>query len=325
MSVDRAAVWPYDERGEPGAFSYRRHAHPTGAEAERVLGELDGGRALLFASGTAATTAVALALLGPGKTVALAEGAYYGTGQTLGVLAPWGLRLVEFDQTGEPPRDADVVWLEVPTNPFLTVPNFEAAAAHPARVVVDSTVATPVHVRPLEHGADVVVHSATKYLGGHSDLMLGDVVAKDDETYERIWQVRKLTGGIAAPDECATLLRSLKTLRVRVERQTETARELARRLADHPAVRTVRYPGFGGLLSFDVADDDAVVVETSTKLIKNMTSLGGVESNIESRHRWEGDRVPRGLLRLSVGLEDPEALWQDLTSALGRSAHGRDG
>jgi cystathionine gamma-synthase len=268
----------------------------------------------------AAITAVVLALLEPGRTVALAEGCYYGTGELLRTLEPWGLRTVEFDQTAAPPDGADLVWLEVPTNPFLTVPDFEAAAGHPATVVVDATAATPIHVRPLERGADVVVHSATKYLGGHSDLLLGAVVVKDEATHERIRQIRRQTGGVASPDAAATLLRSLKTLRLRVERQTATAQELARRLAEHPAVQTVRYPGFGGLLSFDVADDDAHAVETGVRLIKNMTSLGGVESSLESRHRWEGDRVPRGLLRLSVGLEDPEALWQDLAAALGRSA-----
>jgi cystathionine gamma-synthase len=317
VSVDRRSVWPYDEHGEPGAFTYQRHGHPTGAEAERALGELDGGHALLFASGMAAITAVLLALLEPGKTVALAEGCYYGTGELLRTLATWGLQTVEFDQTGAPPAGADLVWLEVPTNPFLTVPDLEAAAAHLGTVVVDSTAATPIHVRPLEHGADVVVHSATKYLGGHSDLLLGAVVCRDEATYERVKQIRRQTGGTASPDAAATLLRSLKTLRLRVERQTETARELARRLAEHPAVERVRYPGFGGLLSFDVAGDPRAV-ETGLRLIKNMTSLGGVESNLESRHRWEGDRVPVNLLRLSVGLEDPEALWQDLAHALGR-------
>lgn len=321
MTVDRSAVWPFDDRGDPGPFYYRRYAHPTGVEAETALGALDGGEALLFASGTAAIHAVALALLAPGDTVALAEGCYYGTGHTLRVLEPWGLRVVEYDQTGPPPEGAALVWTEAPSNPFLTLPDLAAAAVHPGLVVCDSTAATPVHLRPLEHGADVALHSATKYLGGHSDLLLGAVVCRDPELAERVRRIRGLTGGVASPDEAATLLRSLKTLRLRVERQTATARELASRLAEHPAVERVRYPGFGGLLSFDVAGERAREVETGLRLIRNMTSLGGTESSLEARWRWEGDRVPRGLLRLSVGLEDPEALWQDLVSALGRSAH----
>ena len=144
--LDRSTTWPYED-GEPGEFSYARFSSPTVAEAERRLGELDGGEALLFASGSAACTAVVLALLSPGQTVALAEGAYYGTGVILDELARWGVRKVEFDQTEAPPAGADLVWLEAPSNPFLTMPAFEAAVAHPAPVVCDSTAATPL-VRP---------------------------------------------------------------------------------------------------------------------------------------------------------------------------------
>ena len=181
MSLDRATIWPYDERGEHGDFFYQRYAHPTGVAAEQALGELDGGHALLFPSGAGATTALALSVLQPGSTVALAAGVYFGTGRLLAALEPWGVDVVEFDQTGPPPEGADLVWLEAPSNPFLTMPDLEAAAAHPATVVVDATVATPVHLRPLEHGADFVLHSATKYLAGHDDVLLGVVVAKDDE------------------------------------------------------------------------------------------------------------------------------------------------
>jgi cystathionine gamma-synthase len=199
------------------------------------------------------------------------------------------------------------------------MPDLEAAATHAARVVVDSTAATPVYLRPLEHGADFVLHSATKYLGGHSDVLLGAVVCRDAEDAERLREFRGRSGIVAAPDPCWLLLRSLRTLRVRMERHTETARELAERLRAHPAVETVRYAGFGGLLSFDVADAEAALeVETSVRLIRNATSLGGTESLLESRSRWEGDRVPPGLLRLSVGLEDPDELWSDLEQALRR-------
>jgi cystathionine gamma-synthase len=311
--LDRSTLWPYED-GELGEFYYQRYAHPTGVAAERVLGELDGGEALLFSSGAGATTAVVLALLEPGATIAVAEGCYYGTPTLFRELERWGLKHVEFDQTGPAPEGVQLVWLEAPSNPFLTMPDLEAAAAHPAPVLVDATAATPIHLRPLEHGADLVLHSATKYLSGHSDVLLGAVICRDSETAARLHEFRSRSGIVAAPDPAWLLLRGLKTLEIRVRRQTETATELARRLEAHPKVVIVRYPGFGGLLSFDVAD--ARKVETSTRVIKNATSLGGVESTMESRYRWEGDRVPEGLLRLSVGLEDVDELWSDLEQAL---------
>jgi cystathionine gamma-synthase len=316
MNVDRSTIWPYKD-GEPGEFIYQRYGHPTGVEAERRLGELDGGHALLFSSGSGATIALVLTFLSAGDTIALAEGAYFGTGVIFRELERWGLHVVEFDQTGPPPGDVDLVWLEAPSNPFLTMPDLEAAAAHPAPVVVDATAATPIHLRPLEHGADFVLHSATKYLGGHDDVLLGAVVCKREEDAERLKEFRTRSGIVAAPDPCALLLRGLETLELRVHRQTESAGELAKRLRDHPAVATVRYPGFGGLLSFDVAGaDEARQVETSLRLIVNATSLGGVRSLLEARARWEGARVPPGLLRLSVGLEPVEDLWADLAQAL---------
>jgi cystathionine gamma-synthase len=316
VAVDRSTIWPYRD-GEPGDFYYQRYGHPTGAEAERRLGELDGGHALLFASGAGATTALALALLSPGDTIALAEGAYFGTGVAFREFERWGLRVVEFDQTGAPPQDVQLVWLEAPSNPFLTMPDLEAAAAHPARVVVDATAATPVHLRPLEHGADFVLHSATKYLAGHDDALLGAVVCGSEEDAARLKEFRTRAGIVAAPDPCFLLLRGLKTLELRVRRQTESAQKLARRLEAHPSVQTVRYPGIGGLISFDVAGaEEARRVETSLRLIANATSLGGVDSVLEARARWEGDRVPPGLLRLSVGLEPVDELWDDLDQAL---------
>ncbi|HEX5173622.1 MAG TPA: PLP-dependent transferase [Gaiellaceae bacterium] len=315
--LDRSTTWPYDERGEKGEFSYQRSGSPTVAAAEAALGELDGGTALLFPSGAAATTALVLTLLEPGDTIALASGGYYGTGLTFAALAPWGVRVVEFDQTGPPPGGVHLVWVEAPSNPYLTMPDLEAAAAHPAPVVVDSTVATPVHLRPLEHGADFVLHSATKYLAGHDDALLGAVVCRDDAAAEKLRTFRGQTGIVAAPDPAWLMLRGLKTLEVRVRRQTETAAFLAGRWRAHPAVETVRYPGLGGLLSFDVADaETARRVETSTRAIVNASSLGGVTTLIESRRRWEGERVPPGLLRISAGLEDPTALWTDLEQAL---------
>ncbi|HEV3480341.1 MAG TPA: PLP-dependent transferase [Gaiellaceae bacterium] len=315
--LDRSTIWPYED-GDPGEFYYQRYGHPVGAEVERALGELEGGDALLFPSGAGATTALLLTLLEPGKTVALADDAYYGTGVLMRMLERWGLQVVEFDQTGTPPEDADLVWIEAPSNPLLTMPDFEAAAAYSAPVVCDSTAATPIYLRPLERGADFALHSATKFLGGHHDVLLGAVVAKEQDDYERLKELRGRLGIVAAPDPAWLLHRSLKTLAVRVERQTATAQELARRLEDHDAVERVRYPGFGGLMSFDVAGgaEAARRVETSTRLIKNATSLGGVESVLETRARWESGRVPDNLVRFSVGLEDVDDLWADLGQAL---------
>jgi cystathionine gamma-synthase len=314
--LDRSTTWPYVD-GEPGPFFYARNAHPVGVEAERQLGELDGGEALLFSSGMGATTALVLGLLSTGSTVALAQDAYYGTGVLFSELERWGLRHVLYDQTGPPPAGADLVWIEAPSNPLLTMPDFEAAAAHPGIVVCDATAATPVHLRPLERGCDLVLHSATKYLAGHHDVMLGAIVCGSAEHAERLRELRTRTGIVAAPDAAWLLLRGLKTLEIRVARHSETAAALAARLGEHEAVQIVRYPGFGGLLSFDVAGGElARRVETSTKLIVNATSLGGVSSTLESRHRWEGDRVPTGLLRLAVGLEPADDLWDDLRQAL---------
>ena len=323
VPLDRSTTWPYED-GEPGEFTYSRYSSPTMVEAERRLGELDGGEALLFASGMAASTSVVLALASPGQTVARAEGAYYGTGVLLDELGRWGVRHIEYDQTGPPPDGVDFIWLEAPSNPFLTMPNFDAAASHPARVICDSTAATPLNVRPLEQGCDLVVHSATKFLAGHDDVLAGAVVCKQPEDTARLLEFRSRTGPVASADTAWLLLRGLSTLEVRIARQTASATQLAERLRGHPAVQIVRYPGFGGLLSFDVADADAARrVETATRMIVNMTSLGGVTSRIEARARWEGARVPAGLLRLSVGLEDPGELWADLEQALSPSADAR--
>ena len=317
--LDRSTTWPYVD-GEAGPFHYARNAHPVGIEVERQLGELEGGEALLFSSGMGATTALVLALLRPGDTIALARDAYYGTGVLLTELERWGLRHVLFDQSGPAPAEADVLWIEAPSNPLLTMPSFEAAAAHPGLVVCDATAATPVHLRPLELGCDLVVHSATKYLGGHHDVLLGAVVAKSREHAARLLEFRTRSGIVAAPDPAWLLLRGLQTLDARVRAQTESAKTLARRLETNTAVESVRYPGFGALISFDVADGaSARRVETSTQLIVNATSLGGVTSTMESRYRWEGERVPEGLLRLSVGLEPVDALWADLVRALARA------
>jgi cystathionine gamma-synthase len=331
-ALERATIHAYED-GEPGEFYYQRVAHPVGREAERLLGELEGGEAVLFPSGAATTAALALALLSPGATVAIAEGGYWGTVALLdGELTRWGLEVITFDQTAPPPA-ADLVWLEPCSNPMLTFPDLDAAIAETHRqggkVVVDNTVLSPVLLRPLAHGADFVLHSASKILAGHHDALLGVVSCARAEDRERLAAFRGVTGIVAAPDPAWLLLRGLKTLALRVARQSESALELARRLGSHRAVQHVRYPGlgdevaaryveaFGPLLSFDVADGEAALaVERSLRLIENATSLGGVASTLEARARWEGANVPPGLLRLSVGLEDVDDLWADLAQAL---------
>jgi cystathionine gamma-synthase len=313
VEPDRATIWPYDARGEPGRFYYSRYAHPAGAAAEERLGALEGGDALLYSSGMGAETTVILAFARPGATIALAEGAYWGTSVLMRDLARWGVALVEYDQTGAPPA-ADIVWVEAPANPVLTVPDWDALRAHPGLVVCDATMSTPVYLRALDEGADVVVHSATKYLCGHHDALLGATLTRDPEKTGRLLELRGRAGLQSAPDAATSLLRGLDTLEQRMRRVTASASELARRLTEHDGVERVRYPGFSGVISFDVADPRAV--ETRTKLIVNATSLGGEASTMESRHRWEGDRIPTGLLRLSVGLEDVDELWTDLAQAL---------
>jgi cystathionine gamma-synthase len=337
--VDRATIHAY-ENATPGPVYYQRTAHPVGLEAERVLGEVDGGQALLFSSGSGATTALLLALLRPGATVAVADGGYWGTVALLeNELARWGLNIEAFDQTGEPPN-ADLVWLEPCANPMMSFPDLDTAIAQAhaagAVVVVDNTVLSPVLLRPIDYGADFVLHSASKILAGHHDALLGVVTCARAEDHERLASFRSASGIVAAPDPAWLLLRGMKTLAVRAQRQSATALELARRLASHPAVLRVRYPGlgpdpvaaqyidaFGPLLSFDVADGRAAEhVERSLKLIENATSLGGVASTLEARARWEPARVPPGLLRLSVGLEDVDDLWVDLSRALDQLKDG---
>jgi cystathionine gamma-synthase len=315
--VDDSVSWPYDD-GEPGAFSYARAGHPAGVACEEALGALDGGRALLFPSGMAAVTTAILTLARPRQTVALAHGAYYGHHVLLELLGTWDLRCVEFDQTATPPP-ADLILVEAPSNPMLTMPDFDAVASHPAPVICDATVASPLRVRALDLGCDVALHSATKILSGHNDVLAGVLVTRDDTLYDRLSAVRHHTGMVASADTAWRVHRRLASLEERLDRQERSAQELVSRLRVHPAVHCVRYPGFSFLVSFDVADAAAArTVETSLRLIVNATSLGGTKTKLEGRYRWEGERCPPGLLRLSVGLEDPDELWADLEQALAR-------
>ena len=309
----------------PAEF-YTRYGNPTHKEVEATVVALEGGEAaLLTSSGMGAIFTALMSALRQGDHV-VAQTNHYAGAMTLLDEMPehFGVEVTLVDQThaeafaGALRPNTRVIYAESPTNPLMQITDLRAVAEIARRrsvtTIVDNTFATPVNQRPLELGCDVVVHSATKYLGGHSDVLLGAVVARAVEDAERLRNFRGRTGIVAAPDPCWLLLRSLKTLPVRMERITANAQALVQKLQAHPAVEVVRYPGFGGLLSFDVADPHKV--ETSLRAIKNATSLGGTESVLESRARWEGDRVPAGLLRLSVGLEDPDELWADLEQAL---------
>lgn len=241
-----------------------------------------------------------------------------------------------------------MLWLESPTNPMLEVAELavltDAAHAHGALVVADNTFNTPMVHRPLEAGVDVVLHSVTKWLAGHSDVVLGALATSDAAARGRLLAHRTLHGAIAGPFEVWLALRGLRTLALRMERSQSTAAFLAAHLADHPAVRRVRYPGlasdpgheraaaqfngFGGIVSIeldDVATADAVV--EAVRLWLPATSLGGVESLVERRRRQPAEpaTVPEALVRLSVGIENPEDLWVDLEQALRRATGGRDG
>jgi cystathionine gamma-synthase len=312
-----------------GDLEYGRYGNPTWAAFEEALGALEGGRALSFASGMAAVSTV-LDLVGHGATVVAPRHAYTGSIMALGDLESRGrlrAQLVDVSDTDAVVAacdDAALVWLESPTNPALEIADLEpiikAAHAAEAYVVVDNTFATPLLQRPLDLGADIVVHSATKYLAGHSDLQMGAIVTGDDELYAVLKGRRDLMGAVPGPFEAWLALRGLRTLHLRVERAQANATELARRLADHPAVGEVRYPGFGGIVAIVLAQGAiaADLLTHKTKLWVHATSLGGVESTFERRRRWKTEpaTIPDGLVRMSVGIEDVEDLWRDLTTAL---------
>jgi cystathionine gamma-synthase len=319
--------------GATGDLEYGRYGNPTWTAFEDVLGSLEGGRCLAFSSGLAAVATV-LDLVGQGATVVAPRHAYNGTVMQLADLESRGrltAHLVDVTETEEVARacaDAALVWLESPTNPALEIAEIEtiARAAHDAGayVVVDNTFATPLRQRPLTMGADLVVHSATKYLAGHGDAMLGAVVTADAQLYDVLKGRRDLVGAIPGTLEAWLALRGMRTLHLRLDRAESNARRLAERLADHAAVAEVRYPGFGGIVAIVLAGgaDAADRLVRSTSLWVHATSLGGVESTLERRRRWRSEpaTIPEALVRLSVGVEDVEDLWADLAQAMTGSA-----
>ena len=312
-----------------GDREYGRYGNPTWQAFEEVLGQLEGGRCLSFSSGLAAVATV-FDLVGQGAKVVAPRHAYNGSIMQLADLEARGrltaalVDITDTDAVVAACEDAALVWLESPTNPALEIADIEtiAAAAHDAGayVVVDNTFATPLLQRPLDLGADLVVHSATKYLSGHSDVLLGAVITGDDELFGVLKGRRDLVGAIPGTLEAWLALRGMRTLHLRVERAQANAQELVRRLADHPAVAEVRYPGFGGIVAIVLAQGAmaADLLTHKTKLWVHATSLGGVESTFERRRRWktEATTIPEALVRMSVGIEDVEDLWHDLVTAL---------
>lgn len=308
-----------------GEVAYAREGNPTWTAFEQVVGALEGGRALSFASGIAAISAV-LEELPVGATVVAPRDAYLGTRGYLADADARGrlrVRLVDVSDTAvtlAAAQGADLLWVESPTNPLLAVADLPALCGGVGvPVAVDNTLATPLLQRPLEHGADLVVHSATKYLAGHSDVLMGVVVVRDDHRYEALARRRSLLGAVPGPMEAYLALRGVRTLHLRVERAQANARELARRCDAHPAVAHVRYPGFGAIVSIEPTGGQAAAdaICGAVRLMVHATSLGGVETTLERRSRWPGEEhVPAGLLRISVGCEHVDDLWADLEQAL---------
>lgn len=340
------------ERDADGTFKhgylYARNANPNRDALERSLTALESGFAsVTYASGQAATLGLFLALA-PGDHVLIPTDAYYGTPSVLEELMhPWGLTYSRVDMTdldqvrAAMHENTRVVWVETPSNPLLRIVDIQAIAdiAHEggAICVCDNTWASPVLQRPLLLGCDVVMHATTKYLGGHSDVLGGALVFKEDgPLYQRVRRLQSVGGAVPSPFECWLVLRGIKTLTARVRMQTETAAKVAEFLATQPAVEVVHYPGlpnhpgheiakkqmsgFGAMLSIQVRGgaEEAMRVAAKVQIFTRATSLGGVESLIEHRASVEGPNslTPPNLLRLSIGLEHADDLIFDLKRAL---------
>jgi len=331
-------------------FCYGRSDNPTVRQTEDVLTQLEGGAAtLLYASGMTAATTAFLTLERPAHVIA-PKVMYWGLRQWLSEDAA-GLGIeTSFVDAGDPtairaairPGRTKLIWIETPSNPLWTITDIAAIAniAHKggALLAVDSTVSTPVLTQPLKLGADMVLHSATKYLNGHSDVIAGATVfARPGLAYDRAARLRNTLGGILGPFEAALLMRGMRTLHVRVRHQCTSAMTIARHFVDHPMIKTVLYPGlethphhalaarqmqdgFGGMLSlrFRHGEVAAIVCAANLKVWKRATSLGGVESLVEHRSSIEGQGspCPPDLLRLSVGLESVDDLIEDFEAAL---------
>jgi cystathionine gamma-synthase len=338
-------VGAHDTRA--ASIGYGRYGNPTWHALEQAIGALEGGRALTFASGMAAAHAV-LELMPPSGVIVIPGNCYLGVAEAADRRATrYGgqVRRVNVANTTEvltAAQGADVVWIESPTNPTIEVadlPTLGKHLAHKSLFVVDNTFATPLLQRPLESGADIVLHSATKLLSGHSDVLLGALVTRADapDTFDALDAIRRSLGAPPGPMEAYLALRGLRTLPLRLARAQASAQVLAERLAAHRRVQRVRFPGlptdpghdlaqrtmsgFGSLISIDLPDaKTAEAFVDGCSLWVFATSLGGVESTLERRRRWKGElqSVPEGLVRMSVGIEHVEDLWTDLAQALDR-------
>ncbi|WP_067722716.1 trans-sulfuration enzyme family protein [Nocardia yamanashiensis] len=328
-----------------GDMGYGRFGNDAWTALEETLGALEGGRCLSFASGMAAAAAIC-DLVPVGGRVVAPQHAYSGVLALLDQQAATGrltvdrVSVVDTAGVSAAVAGADLLWIESPTNPAMEVADLPALAAAGraagATVVVDNTFATPLLQQPLSMGADIVLHSATKFIAGHSDVVLGAVVTNSDERWAALELRRRSLGAIPGPMEAWLALRGLRTLALRLERAQSNAAFLAARLLEHPRVSRVRYPGlpedsgharaaaqmsgFGAILAFELGGDAAGAqrVCESTDLWVHATSLGGVESMLERRRRWaiEVPTIPADLIRLSVGIEHPDDLWADLAQAL---------
>ncbi|WP_370326700.1 PLP-dependent aspartate aminotransferase family protein [Euzebya sp.] len=334
----------------PADGEYARYGGASTAAVEQAIGALERGTAVVFSSGMAAVSAVvATAVRGRPGLVQPLDG-YHGSralfDSTTGLFTE-SVDVADVQATIDALPAHGVLWLESPTNPLITVADIEAlsdaATAKGAIAIVDSTAATPIAQRPLDLGAHVVVHSVTKYLSGHSDLLMGAVVTRDESLARALVDHRSLHGAIPGPMDCFLALRGIRTLDVRMRRAMASAQVLAERLAAHPAVERVHYPGlptdpghavasrqmdgFGALLSFVLADAaTADAVCAGVELVVHATSLGGVETSMERRGRQAGEeRTPPGLIRMSVGIEHVEDLWTDLARAIDAASAGAGG
>jgi cystathionine gamma-synthase len=321
---------------------------PTWEALEEVVGGLEFGRAVAFASGMAAIAAV-FDQLAVGAVVVLPDDCYQAVVGLAAVGAEkgrWSVQRVAVDDTAGWIRAcgvADLIWLESPSNPLLTVADLEAICVAPRKpgaiVAVDNTFATPLNQQPLDFGATVSLQSATKFIGGHSDLLAGVATTKDDALWHALRKSRELTGATPGALEAFLAVRGVRTLALRLERAQHTAMMLAERLESHPLVTRVRYPGlpshptheiakrvlkgFGSIISFDLQGgaEFADGVCRNVRLIRHATSLGAVESTMERRAAIPGQgHLPPSLLRLSVGIEDGDDLWADIDSAIGSVA-----
>jgi cystathionine gamma-synthase len=330
-AIHQTSTYAQPRPGEfVGDYDYARSANPTRAALEEALGELEGGQAVAFSSGLAAEHALITVVCGAGAHMVLPADLYGGTFRLVDkVFNRWGLSydLVEQTDLGALERtvreDTRLIWVESPTNPLLNVVDLEGVVARKrsALVAVDNTFATPANQRPLEAGADFVVHSTTKYLGGHSDVVGGVVITRDPEWYEQLRFVQNAVGAVPGPFDCFLVHRGLRTLHLRMDAHARSAAAVAELLRGSAEVQDVRWPGFSGMVSF--RHPRAATLAAATRLFTLAESLGGVESLIEvpqamTHQSVEGSAaaVPPDLVRLSCGVEDPADLVEDLRQAL---------